>query len=76
MGRELLWGLLQWIVCSSVFVCLSFRSEPQRGEVRLLVEREKGLFLSVRGGEELKRGEKMLYTANSRVATKIFFKVA
>lgn len=52
VGRELLWGLLQWIVCSSVFVCLSFRSEPQRGEVRLLVEREKGLFLSVRGGEE------------------------
>lgn len=31
-----MWGLLQLIVCSSVFVCLSLRREPLRGEVRLV----------------------------------------
>lgn len=31
-GSEFLWGLLLSIVCSSVFVCLSLRSEPLQGK--------------------------------------------
>lgn len=51
MGKELLWGLPQSIVCSSVFVCLSLRSEPLGGEVRLVGRKgERGLSLSGRGG--------------------------
>lgn len=52
VGKELLWGLPQSIVCTSVFVCLSLRSAPLGGEVRLVGGKgERGLSLAVRGRE-------------------------
>lgn len=58
VGRELLWGLLQSIVCSSVFVCQSLRRELLKGEVRLVGRKgERGLSLSGRDWEEGRQGD-------------------